>query len=277
MFRSIWGARLVGLLVMLLIGWLGGSRVWAETDTEIEACLAEGEILKGWEELIGLTKPLKLTLDCEGREQKAVFKSLDVHKRGVYMLANGDREFNFSDCYKYERAAYLLDRELGLGMVPVSVLRRYRGKEGVLVAWISDVVHENQVTADLSGPEKASLVRQQSIVNMFDSLIYNIDRRHPNVMVNEERAQLYMIDHSQSFREKKELQQVFLERRVWLAKDTYELLKSLDKERLDELLDGLVTRGQRKALLARRDLIVEKIERDRQEYGDDAVFVSPGR
>ena len=44
---------------------------------------------------------------------------------------------------------------------------------------------------------------------------------------------------------------------------------------LDDLLTGLVTRGQRKAVLVRRDLIIEKIDQDRQEYGDEAVFVSP--
>ena len=68
-------------------------------EAELEACLSGGKILKGWEELIGLTKPLKVELDCDGRKQKAVFKSLDVHKQGLYLLANGSREFNFSNCF----------------------------------------------------------------------------------------------------------------------------------------------------------------------------------
>jgi hypothetical protein len=246
----------------------------AYTDAEMEACLSEGEILKGWEPLIGLTKPLKVELDCDGRSQKAVFKSLDVHKRGLYMLANGSREFNFSDCYKYERAAYLLDRELGLGMVPVAVLRSYQGTDGVLVAWIHNVVHENLVSSTLSGPEVASLTRQRSVVRMFDSLIYNVDRRPPNILVDESLTRVYMIDHSQSFRETKELQEEFLEGRVWLSEEVYSRLQALDEKRLDELMGGLLTRGQRKTLLVRRDLIVEKIERDRREFGDEAVFVA---
>lgn len=266
---------MIRLLMILVVGCVGASPLLAVSDAEMEACLAEGKILKGWEELVGLTKPLKLTLDCDGREQKAVFKSLDVHKQGLYRLANGEREFNFSDCFEYERAAYLLDRELGFGMAPVAVLRRYRGKDGVLVAWIPDTVHENQVTPTLSGPEKASIMRQKSMVRMFDSLIYNIDRRHPNVLVNESIAKVYMIDHTQAFREKQELQEEFLQGRVWLPEEVYDRLKALDKDRLDDLLTGLVTRGQRKAVLVRRDLIIEKIDQDRQEYGDEAVFVSP--
>ena len=43
---------------------------------------------------------------------------------------------------------------------------------------------------------------------------------------------------------------------------------------LAELADGLISKAQLEALLARRDLIVAKIDRDRQEYGDDAVFLS---
>lgn len=243
----------------------------------METCLAEGKILKGWEELIGLTKPLKLTLDCDGREQKALFKSIDVHKDGVYMLANGDREFGFSDCFEYEAAAYKLDRELGLGMVPVAVLRRYRGKDGVLIAWVSNAVHEDRVRPDLSGPAKASIVRQKSVVRMFDSLIYNIDRRPPNVLVDESTAKVYMIDHSQSFREKKELQEEFAKNRVWLSEETYSRLAALDMDRLNEMLRGLVTKGQRKSLLVRRDLILEKIDREREQYGDESVFMTAGR
>jgi hypothetical protein len=265
----------VGLILCLTL--TGRQPAQAESDAEIEACLEEGKILKGGKELIGLTKPLKVEIECGEKNQLAVFKSLDVHKQGLYTLANGKQVFNFSDCFEYERAAYLLDRELGLGMVPVAVLRRYRGIDGVLVAWIPDAVHEDRVKRSFSGPELASMTRQLSIVHLFDSLIYNTDRRHPNTLVNESTAKVYMIDHTQAFREKKELQAVFTEGRTWLPEETYSRLRALDIDRLNELLEGLTTRGQRKALLARRDLILDKIEREREEYGDAAVFLSPAR
>lgn len=269
------GGRLISLLV---VAWLLSSvPLVAESRSEMEECLAKGKILKGGEELIGLTKPLKVELECGDRRQTAVFKSLDVHKQGPYTLANGKQVFNFSDCFEYERAAYLLDQELGLNMVPVAVLRRYRGKDGVLVAWIPDAVHQDRVTRTFSAPETASMTRQLSIVHMFDSLIYNTDRRPPNTLVNEATAKVYMIDHTQSFREKKELLEEFVDGRSWLTEEIYSRLQALEMDRLNELLGGLTTRGQRKVMLVRRDLIVEKIERERQEYGDDKVFVSPGR
>lgn len=273
---SAWNPQpTIGMLAIFLCVSLAAAPLVAETDAEIEACLEKGKILKGGEELIGLTKPLKVEIECGEEVQLAVFKSLDVHKQGLYTLANGKQVFNFSDCFEYERAAYLLDRELGLGMVPIAVLRRYRNTDGVLVAWIHDAVHEDRVKREFSGPEMASMVRQKSIVNLFDSLIYNTDRRPPNTLVNESIPKIYMIDHTQSFREKKELQDAFAEGRTWLPEDTYTRLKALDMDRMNQLLAGLTTRGQRKIMLVRRDLIVEKIEKEREEFGDEAVFLSP--
>lgn len=269
--------RRVLLLLCLVTLNVGALTLHAATDSEIATCLAEGEILKGWEPLIGITRAHRLTLQCDGWVHRAAFKTLDMRKPGLYVHDDGSREFNFTDSYKYEVAAYLLDRELGLGMVPVAVLRTYRGTDGALVSWISNTVHENQVTRKFNGVEMASLERQKSIVRLFDSLIYNTDRRPPNLLVDESEARVYMIDHGRSFREQKKLQEGFASSRVWISEDSYDRLKALDRERLDELLGDLTTRGQRKTLLVRRDLIIEKIESDRQTVGDEAVFVEPAQ
>ena len=260
----------MGLLGLV---WICTVPAAALTDAEIEECLASGKITEGDEVLIGLTKPLQVYLDCDGRTQKAVFKYVDIEKEGIYTLANGDREFNFTDRYHYERAAYLLDRELSLEMVPVAALRTYRGKDGVLVAWLHDTVNGRRLSLDLPGETIAAIERQKSVMRMFDSLIYNVDRRPENWRVDESVAKLYLIDHSQSFRIKPKLQAVFADNRVWMSEDLYTRLQTLELNSLMQLMKGLVSRGQIKALLKRRDLILEKIDRDREEYGDESVFV----
>jgi hypothetical protein len=263
-----------GLLGLALICAVAVLPAAAQTDAEIEECLGTGKVVVGDEVLPGLTGALKIELDCEGRRQRAVFKSLSVNKPGLYKLADGSREFNFTDKYQYERAAYLLDRELGLDMVPVAVLRTYQGKDGTLVAWIHDAVTGRRVSTDLPGTMVASLERQKSVMRLFDALIYNVDRRPDNYMVNESTGKLYLIDHGRSFRIKPELQSNFADNRVWMSEDLYTRLQELELDSLTELTKGLIFKGQVKALLNRRDLILEKIDRDREEYGDESVFLT---
>ena len=94
-------------------------------------------------------------------------------------------------------------------------------------------------------------------------------------LVDESTATIYMIDHSRAFRDTEELQEEFAAGRVWLTQEIYDNLIALDEEKLAPLSDGLIKKSQVEALLARRDLIVAKIDQDRQEYGDEAVFLNP--
>lgn len=264
-------------LVVGLIGVFASvvavAQITAEEDAEIESCLTSGRMLKGSEELVGITRPVKVEVECDGTQRAAVFKSLDQHKWGHTKLASGETEFNFSDSFRYERAAYLLDRQLDLDMVPVAVLAKRKGNDGVLVAWIPNAVPENLVTTAFEGPQMAAQFRQKSRMRLFDSLIYNTDRRAENILVDESTGEIYLIDHSRAFREQTELREEFATGRVWLSREMYDNLVGLDEENLAELADGLISESQLEALLQRRDLVVAKIDKDRQEYGDESVFL----
>ncbi len=203
----------------------------------------------------------------------AVFKYVNLIRPGLYILSDGSMENNFSDRFHYERAAYLLDRELGLGMVPVAVLRDYDGRRGVVMAWVHDAVNGLRLSSGLAGEKRASLERQRSVMRMFDSLIYNVDRRPENWLFNESTGKLYLIDHSRSFRMARKLQAGFADKRVWLSREIYSRLQALEMNELMALTQGLITKGQVKSILKRRDLILEKIDQDRREFGDDSVFL----
>lgn len=268
--------RIACVACMILISVQGDAQTLSDSDSAVESCLSSGKIQKKAEELVGITRPVKVKVDCDGQTREAVFKNLDEKKMGQTKLASGEVEFNFSDSFRYERAAYLLDRQLGLDMVPVAVLQKRKGTDGVLVDWIPNTVHENKVEKPFAGPQMASMFRQKSRMHLFDSLIYNTDRRAENILVDPDTATIYLIDHSRAFREKEELRSEFADGRVWLSREFYDNLVGLNEENLAELSDGLISKNQLKALLARRDLIVEKIDRDRQEHGDEAVFLTPG-
>lgn len=242
------------------------------TDEEIERCLAEGKFLKGAETLVGVTKPLKVKIECDLGIRSAKFTAIDQHRRGITRLQGGGAEMNFSDDYRYERAAYLLDRELGLGMVPVAVLRSRKGDDGVVVDWIENTTHGDKLPGQPTGPKMAELARQKKLMHLFDALIENTDRSTSNWLIQKESWKVYLIDHTRAFRTENELEPEFLEQPVRLTQEIYTRLQELDRTELEDLLTDLLDGNQIEALIARRDALVEKIERDRASMGDEAVF-----
>lgn len=263
---------IIGFLGLLLISGFAVAQLGEISDAEIEKCLQEGDVGKKAGKLVGVTRPEHVRIDCPGIVESAVFKYHDEHRQGITRLASGETELNFSDSYKYERAAYLLDRELGMNMVPVAVIRPVKGDDGALVAWIPDAVHENEMEGSPKGLEMVGLLQEKAIMRLFDALIYNVDRRPENWMVSQDDWSLYLIDHSRAFRDLKDLPESFTSERAWLSQDLYDRLAALDEAELTELLNGLITAAQVKSLIARRDLILEKIDADRAESGDEAVF-----
>jgi len=264
---------LIALLAFCVGAETARAQIGSEPDSDIERCLLEGKIVKGKEKAVGVTKPIPVEIECDGRTRKALFKNIDEHRRGITKLQGGNVEMNFSDDFRYERAAYLLDRQLGMNMIPVAVGRKYKGDDGALVDWVENASHESEIKTQRTTPQMLALGRQKDVMYLFDALILNVDRRPPNWMVDNDDWSLYLIDHSRSFRDAKDLPQEYADRRARLSQDLYDRLQALDKDALIEQMSKLITPSQVKSLLARRDLIIEKIDSERQEFGDDIILV----
>lgn len=241
-------------------------------DAEIEKCLEQGTITGKNSILIGLTRPVHFRIDCSVDVDSAVFKHLDSHRPGLTRLDGGHLERDFSDSYKYERAAYLLDRHLGLNMVPVVVLRKVKASQGAMVAWIPNAAHESKMGKKRNGQLMAALAPQKAIMRLFDALILNFDRRQENWLVDQDTSKLYLIDHSRSFSISQKLPKEFTGGPARLPQSLYNELKALDEAQITGLIGDLVTDSQIRALLARRDLILEKIDKDCEEMGNAAIF-----
>lgn len=268
--RTIW---VLGALVWLALQpRLLCAQIGELPDETIEECLSTGQIGKKAGRLVGITKPEHLKIECAAPIDSAIFKSLDERRRGITRLPGGGTEMNFSDSYKYERAAYLLDRELSLNMVPVAILRNIKGDEGALVFWIPNASTGAQ-TGQPTGPQMAYLGQQKPLMRLFDALILNVDRRPDNWMVDNDTWKLYLIDHSRAFRDQPILTETFSVNPIRLPRDLYERLQNLERARLEVLLRDLVTGAQIEALLARRDLIVEEIDKRVQADGEAFVMI----
>jgi len=245
------------------------------TDARIEAFLREAEIVEIKEIGTGITRPMKATLALDGETRKAAFKSVDIHKPGLTRFESG-AELNFSDSYRYERAAYLLDRHLGMNMVPVTVLRTIDGKQGALIDWVSDAFSEaERREKKLLPADPRRLIYQRAVMTVFDTLVANSDRNLANQLITNDDWKLHLIDHSRTFRIVKDLRAGFESAPISMPEVLVPRLAALDAKVLKVLLEGMVSKAQIKAMLGRRDKILAKLERDRKQYGDEMVLVRP--
>jgi hypothetical protein len=265
------------LEILMVAAWLASGVAAADSpavsDQEMENFLLNAKIVESEALGTGVTKPYKLTLELDGTTRNAAFNYIDVSKPGVTKLPGGKSEVNFSDKYTYNRAAYLLDRRLGLSMVPVTVIRKWQSYTGSVVEWIEGTVtEEGRIEKGLEPPDPVLADQQKAIMNLFDVLIANVDRNQGNILWRMSDWKLYMIDMTRSFRQTKELPEAWVAKPASLPRALLTALESLQEEELKTLLKGLVTGPQIKAVIQRRDLILEKIAADRKSYGDNLVF-----
>ncbi len=237
--------------------------------TEIERFITEAAITDMVDIGEGVTRPRKATLELDGEIQHGVFKTVDIFREGLTRV--GDTlERNFQDSFKTEIAAYEIDRLIGLGLVPATLERSYRGDRGSLQWWVeSEMSEAERAQRRILPPDRQAWGRVMSKVRLFDSLIYNTDRHQRNILITKD-WQVVLIDHSRAFRTEKELRepaQIML-----FARSLLENIAKLDEETLKDRVGRYLTIFQIRAVLARRDLLLERARKLVEERGEERVL-----
>lgn len=218
----------------------------------------------------GVTKPRRLTLQLNGTRRDAAWKVINDAKTGITTLSRGEREIGFEDTYRTECAAYELDKLLGLGMVPATVERVVSGERGALTLWVDNTItEEERRKRNLLPPDPEPWSRQVFKMRMFDNLIYNTDRNLGNSLITED-WQLYLIDHSRSFRRNTSLRTP--DELARFSRSMLEAMSRLDEPTLRERLGRYVTVFQIQALLQRRDRLLELAKKVATERGEGIYY-----
>ena len=190
----------------------------------------------------GSTDPRTVILADNGRRCRAIFKDID----------QGDRQ------YTNEVAAYRLDRMLGLGMVPPTVVREINGATGSLQAWVENAINEeDRLAEDLSPEDGGDFEKQRDHAGVFDVLIFNIDRNGSNTLITTSDWQIHLIDHEQALKSSVPSPYHLDAGRAMLDEDFAAALAGLDAGVVRTELGGLLSEEQIEALLERRDLLLE--------------------
>jgi hypothetical protein len=235
-----------------------------------EQFLSKGRIQRVGSIAQGVTGPQRATLLFEGRTHDAVYKNIDFMRPGVTQLDDGTVVSNMEDNWRFEIAAYQIDRMVGLGMVPATVQRDYRGRTGSMQWWVeSEMSEAERRRRNAQAPDQEDWNRQQFKMRMFDNLLYNWDRHLNNILITKD-FQLRLIDHSRAFLSYNDLRQ-----NHQLTRFSRSLLAGFEKLTLADLKTRVgrqLENGKLTALLQRRDKIVALAKAAVAEKGEAAVL-----
>ena len=213
-----------------------------------------------WKEREAVTNPWRLTLEKEGVVKQAIWKNVQGRVKG------------YLENWKWEIAAYRLDKYLDLQMVPPTVEKRFQGNRGscqlLVDFWIS---LKNKYDQDIKTPSYKvfSWNRALYLQRAFDNLIANEDRHQNQYLITED-WRMILIDHSRTFRTSKKFTEGLIydagykegPRLMKELPNTFvEKLKTLNQEIIREVVGEYLTDEEIEAVLLRRDLILKELDK----------------
>jgi hypothetical protein len=271
--------RLIVFLSFIIVLGINFQSVAQFTPEEVaerakwEDYLATAEVV-GQEQMGGreaVTNPWRLTLEKDGIKKDAIWKNPEGRMRG------------FIEGWKWEIAAYRMDKLLGLNMVPPTVEKRFQGNRGSCQLWA-----ESEMSLKTKEEQKTKVPpykigywnRGTYLQRAFDNLIANEDR-HMNQILLTKDWRMILIDHSRSFRTSKKFTEslIYTEKHKEgpklmseLPRALVEKIKALNFQIIKDAVGEYLTDDEINAVLARKELVLKEIDRLIAKNGEANVL-----
>jgi len=231
--------------------------------------------ITGQEQLSGsaaVTNPWRLTMEKDGVSHVAFWKNVEGRPKG------------FIDSWKYEIAAYQMDKLLGLNMVPVTVEIRFQGDRGSCQLGAESEMsllqkNENKIPVP-PGLKTVNWNKATYLQRAFDNLIANEDRTANNILITKD-WRIILIDHSRSFRSSKKFTAnlIYTEKHKegpklmsMLPRAFVEKIKGLTFEMIKGAVGEYLADDEINAVLARKELILKEMDRLVKLNGENNVL-----
>ena len=242
------------------------------TREQMERFLTTADIVRERTTSDGVTRPVRATLSNGQLTHDAQFQTVDQSK--ALFDAGKASEIGFTDTYRYNIAGYRLAQLVGLDTVPMSVERRYKGKNAAVTWWIDDVMFDESGRMKLGdtammGPDPQRTQRQIHIMRVWDELIQNRDRNRGNVLWTKDWT-LWLIDHTRAFRTNTSLLKP--DELIRIERTLFDKMKQLTEQSITQAMKGALTRPEIRSVLRRRDALVQHFEKLIAGRGEGAVF-----
>ena len=233
-----------------------------------EKFLLGAKIVSDKELSIGVTNSRKAVLDDGKLQHDVHIQTVEISKAS-FQTQRGT-ELNFRDSYKFNMAAYELDKFLEINMTPPSVERKFKGQSAALTWWVDNKLMDEieRMQKKIQPPDLDRWNKQMYVVRVFDQLIYNTDRNLGNLVIDKD-WNIWMIDHTRGFRMMKKLENtknlVQIDRKL-LAK-----LRELNKDALKAKVGKYLTGMEIDGVVGRAQEIVKFFDNEIKAKGEGAV------
>jgi hypothetical protein len=257
--------EIASLLTLGLLAW-STSPVRGVQTPSLTADQFQGPDVERFLSAAGILRGPALTAD--DRIRSVTLKLGDVERRAIFKT--NERPGAVRDNWTFEIAAYILDRTIGLGMVPATIERVVEGRRGALQWWVDSMMSESQRRAKaIDPPDRESFDRLVLKAHLFDQLIANGNRLAAQVLITKE-FDLRLIDHSGAFTTARTLSHPG--RLSRFSRGLLGGLTKLDYETLRRHMGDGLEDAEIRALLARRDAILAAAAKAVAEKGEAAVL-----
>ena len=259
------------LPVLLIIGLWGGEFEAADRgsagqataeQSQIEAFLKEakiGAVEKGVE--VGRGAAWRVTLRDASGTQRAFFKYVNVRRPQVSPIS-----------YKYELAAYLLSKLLGVPVIPPVVERDVDGRKGSLQIYLEGCISETErrkagMPAIADPRALADAFEEMALIEGLTACQHN-----PNdILIHKDTGRVCRVDFAEAFDPSPELPRAAA-RAIRCSRRLFAGLKAFDPAAAEAALAPYLNAAEIKGLLARRTLLLDKFKALIKAKGEAAVL-----
>ena len=210
----------------------------------------------------GRTAPWKIELD-DGK----------IQRPGFFKYVNRPRPGVMPTSYKYEIAAYKLNKLLDLNCVPPVVGREIEEIKGSLQIYLVDCV--TRTVLEKKKTEAPDPVKYQNAldeIKIFENLTYNECQKKDDILIHKETWQVWRVDFSEAFSPTSELLPSCEITRC--SRKLYQNLLQLKNDAIKNALNLYLNPEEIDALLDRKEMIIEKIKKLIAAKGEEAVLFS---